>query len=513
MIAMMVRSKLLIVVALVAVAAAHDPSAVDVLQDIYSTCLKDLSLKCAKPKALHWISKVVDKEQIRITQDLVLLKKDNPAEVEVGRGLEEDIFEKFEDFLQTHELVAKPPAILNPNGPLGSLVPRSFQPEELKVPLAVTGRSSKIVKKVILPFLLGLKFKTAVLVPLALALIALKTWKALTLGLLSLVLTGALLIFKLTKPKAVNYEVIHYPQHVDHHVLDHHVLDHHVVDHPPVSSGWEHPGYGRELNAQEMAYNAYSAELPSTNAAGCGSVVSVVLSDPSAVDVAQDIYKSCLQHFSVSCAKPKALLWWNNVSNKGSIKLTEDLILLKNGHHEQVRGFENENILDRFDNFLQGYNLLAKVPSVLKSDGPLTSMVPRSFVEAEPIQVPLSATGRSSKIVKKVIFPFLLGLKFNTAVLVPLALVLIALKTWKALTLGLISVVLTGAVAIFSKFVKPPQYEVVHYPHLDSHHIDFITPQLVPQPVPVVAPAPVYGSPIYRHKRDAAAQLAYRGQN
>lgn len=60
---------------------------------------------------------------------------------------------------------------------------------------------SKLVKKVIVPFLLGLKFKTAVLVPLALALIALKTWKALTLGLLSMVLTGALLIFKFTKPK------------------------------------------------------------------------------------------------------------------------------------------------------------------------------------------------------------------------------------------------------------------------------------------------------------------------
>lgn len=64
----------------------------------------------------------------------------------------------------------------------------------------VLGRS-KVVKKVIVPFLLGLKFKTAVLVPIALALIALKTWKALTLGLLSLVLTGALVIFKLSKPK------------------------------------------------------------------------------------------------------------------------------------------------------------------------------------------------------------------------------------------------------------------------------------------------------------------------
>ena len=69
-----------------------------------------------------------------------------------------------------------------------------------------------------IPFLLGLKFKATALVPLALALIALKTWKALTLGLLSLVLSGAMLIFKLTKPK-VAYEVVHY--------------GHPPVEHPP----------------------------------------------------------------------------------------------------------------------------------------------------------------------------------------------------------------------------------------------------------------------------------------
>lgn len=49
------------------------------------------------------------------------------------------------------------------------------------------------IKKVLLPFLLGLKFKASVLVPLALALIALKTWKALTLGLISLVLSGKII--------------------------------------------------------------------------------------------------------------------------------------------------------------------------------------------------------------------------------------------------------------------------------------------------------------------------------
>jgi len=48
---------------------------------------------------------------------------------------------------------------------------------------------------------------------------------------------------------------------------------------------------------------------------------------------------------------------------------------------------------------------------------------------------------------------------------------------------------------------------VVHYPHIDAHHIDVI-PQVISQPL--VAPAPIYGSPVYRHKR--AAELAYRGQ-
>lgn len=58
-----------------------------------------------------------------------------------------------------------------------------------------------------IPFLLGLKFKTTVLVPLAFALIALKTWKALTLGLLSMVLSAAMLIFKFAKPKVVRRKI------------------------------------------------------------------------------------------------------------------------------------------------------------------------------------------------------------------------------------------------------------------------------------------------------------------
>lgn len=75
------------------------------------------------------------------------------------------------------------------------------------------------VRKIVIPFLLGLKFKATVLIPLAIAVIALKTWKALTLGLLSLVLSAAMVIYKFTKPKVVGVEILHYPSpvHAHHH--------------------------------------------------------------------------------------------------------------------------------------------------------------------------------------------------------------------------------------------------------------------------------------------------------
>lgn len=53
------------------------------------------------------------------------------------------MFDKFENFLQSHDLVAKVPSILRADGPLGNLIPRKLQPEHLQVPLAATGKLYK----------------------------------------------------------------------------------------------------------------------------------------------------------------------------------------------------------------------------------------------------------------------------------------------------------------------------------------------------------------------------------
>lgn len=58
-----------------AVSVIADPSATDLVQDIYHTCLQDFSVGCVKPKALTWISLVSDKPEIKVTEDLVIIKK------------------------------------------------------------------------------------------------------------------------------------------------------------------------------------------------------------------------------------------------------------------------------------------------------------------------------------------------------------------------------------------------------------------------------------------------------
>ncbi|XP_014475669.1 PREDICTED: uncharacterized protein LOC106744990 [Dinoponera quadriceps] len=217
------------------IGAQRTDTTVGVLQKIYHRCADSESmLSCVKPKVLAYLTDAVKQDRLVITEDLAVVKSrdapeddtkdydpsqddaENPSKKKFLRTL---MLEKLDAYLASHQLEAKlPDAIAGSN-----IVPRSLvdsMPRSITVPLSDSsnGQGRGFVKKVMIPFLLGLKFKATALVPLALALIALKTWKAFTLGLLSMVLSGAMLIFKLTKPK-VAYEVVHY--------------GHPPVEHPP----------------------------------------------------------------------------------------------------------------------------------------------------------------------------------------------------------------------------------------------------------------------------------------
>ncbi|XP_049529299.1 uncharacterized protein LOC125947874 [Anopheles darlingi] len=247
-------------------ARCQDRSAADVATDIFKTCLSDYNMKCAKSKALAWMASATEQDEIRITDTLTIVRTGTEDVADAGAEKHDQqqersnrvvtLLNKIDSFLSTHALKLSPPQALQ-SEEARSYIPESLLKgglsEELVVPLTegnvAEGRG--FVKKVMIPFLLGIKFKSTVLVPLALALIALKTWKAMTLGLLSLVLSGAMMIFKFAKPKIVNYEVVHYPpphhlHHVDHHHIDHHAPHVHW-DAPPA---WKK----RSLDAHEQAY-------------------------------------------------------------------------------------------------------------------------------------------------------------------------------------------------------------------------------------------------------------------
>ncbi|KAK2579911.1 hypothetical protein KPH14_007591 [Odynerus spinipes] len=232
-------------VALLAVLARaqNAPTTAEVLTNIYYRCSESESmLSCVKPKVLSYLSDAVKQDKLAITEDLAIVKSREapeettedyyPTKYDMGDPTRKELLrslmlEKVDAYLSSHTLEAKlPEAIVGSN-----IVPRSLVenvPRSLSVPLSDSsnGQGRGFVKKVMIPFLLGLKFKATALVPLALALIALKTWKALTLGLLSMVLSGAMMIFKLTKPK-VAYEVVHY--------------GHPPVEHPP---HWDTSAHG-----------------------------------------------------------------------------------------------------------------------------------------------------------------------------------------------------------------------------------------------------------------------------
>ncbi|XP_065076961.1 uncharacterized protein Osi18 [Ochlerotatus camptorhynchus] len=248
-------------------AAQQTRSAADVAVEIYKTCLADVNMKCVKSKALSWLTTVAEQDEIKITNALTIIRTgtDDEEAPEVKDQQRSNkvvhLLNKIDGFLSTHALKMGVPEVLQ-SEEARAYIPDSLMrgglAEELVVPLAegnvAEGRG--FVKKVMIPFLLGIKFKTTVLVPLALALIALKTWKAMTLGLLSMVLSAAMVIFKFAKPKIVNYEVVHYPPPHSHHV-DHHI-DHHHISHPHVH--WEAPAAWKKRSldaAQEQAYAAH----------------------------------------------------------------------------------------------------------------------------------------------------------------------------------------------------------------------------------------------------------------
>lgn len=145
---------------------AQDVTLVDTFNEIYDTCLVHLSVDCVQPKALEWFSKSIHKREIRITDDLTIVKNGTDAEEvseaaagESARDNRFNIIGQVDEFLTTHYLqIRYPKSVISQHVPSFMLsAVHKLIPDSTQVPLEETnvnqGKSAEPAHRFKKPFI------------------------------------------------------------------------------------------------------------------------------------------------------------------------------------------------------------------------------------------------------------------------------------------------------------------------------------------------------------------------
>ena len=280
----------LCVIALVSFAAAlpadehrgHSRNAVntdsDLMDSIYSDCLRKDSVSCVKYKLFSFVDKMIgQRDTFALTEGVTVVK--TPGTPENGEGapraastdnsLDSMILSRIQNFLQTHTIKVD----LKGSDVVQAISSTGRALEDVSDSLLGTDENSivesrgkkKKAAKILGPLLLALGLKAAALLPLILGAIALIAGKALLIGKIALVLSAVIGLKKLlSQEKHVTYEVVAHPHHSSSHSSSHGDAYASVG-----GSGFSgdagggggygssgHGGWGRSVDAQDLAYTA-----------------------------------------------------------------------------------------------------------------------------------------------------------------------------------------------------------------------------------------------------------------
>lgn len=128
---------------LLALSYGQTYSASKLVKNIYNECLSQYSVACVKPRALEWISRVSNDDEIKVTEDLSIVRiaSMSPDSEQVDPRLSKDpmyeIFDKVDRFLQTHSVRVNVPLEIRDTA-ASEYVPRSLLtdlPSVLTLPL------------------------------------------------------------------------------------------------------------------------------------------------------------------------------------------------------------------------------------------------------------------------------------------------------------------------------------------------------------------------------------------
>jgi hypothetical protein len=133
-------AKLIVLLSLAAIASGHY-SAINLARNIYNECLSQYSVECVKPRALQWISLVGNDDEIKISDNLSIVKtatlEDDGFDPRTAKDPALEVVDQVERFLQTHSVKVKVPEDIT-NSAASEYVPRSLLddlPSELSMPL------------------------------------------------------------------------------------------------------------------------------------------------------------------------------------------------------------------------------------------------------------------------------------------------------------------------------------------------------------------------------------------
>ncbi|XP_022918412.1 uncharacterized protein [Onthophagus taurus] len=245
----------------------------DLLDSIYSDCLKKDSTSCVKYKLFSFVDKMLGaRDTITVTEGVQIVKSENgepegaPRSISPDDSIESLLWNRVQRFLDTHTIKVdlKGSDLVN----AVSSTARSF--EDSLEPEVEEGRGKKKkAQKILGPLMMAAGLKMAILGKIALAVIALIAGKALMVAKIALVLSAIIGLKKLFSGsgKHVTYEVVAHPQHSSSHVASHETVyggsggGYGGGDGGYGGGSSGHGGWQRALDAQQLAYRGQNQSL------------------------------------------------------------------------------------------------------------------------------------------------------------------------------------------------------------------------------------------------------------
>ncbi|CAG9760715.1 unnamed protein product [Ceutorhynchus assimilis] len=250
----------------------------DLLDAVYTDCLKKDSLSCLKYKIYNFVDKTLgQKDTITVTDGVQIIKtgseKDGaPRALSSDDSIETVLFDRVARWLNTHTVKVdlKGSDIVNAVQSTARSFNDVVSEEEDNETEEGRGKKGKKGNKMGGALMAALALKAAILGKLALWAIAVLAGKALLIGKIALVLSSIIGIKKLlasqSHGKHVTYEVVSHPQHSSSHVSTHEVASGHGggysgdIGGGAAYGGSGHGGWGRSMDAQQLAYRGQQPE-------------------------------------------------------------------------------------------------------------------------------------------------------------------------------------------------------------------------------------------------------------